>query len=219
MEEITIKNPSDYNVSPEQFKAQEEKYKKEEAAAIKAEADRKAAAEKKDHIDDSLATTNMEMQALKKLQIDVKADDYLSNAQRKDTPLIQDANPPTLVTKGKDRARKIADILATAKTEEEQKQALEALDGKPMLVSQKKEEPKKEESAPKKEETAPHMAQKTDSTTPPVTDQLEEAKKIGDILASNSSVQEQDAQITALKPLNPALIEKTGANSESTMTP
>ena len=52
---------------------------------------------------------------------------------------------------------KIAHILATATTDEEQKEELFALDGKKVAAVQKKEEPSK--AAPTKEETAPALTQ------------------------------------------------------------
>jgi hypothetical protein len=75
MSEQTISNPSDYNLSADQFKAQEQKYKDDETKALKDAKDSYESSHKGDaKIEDSFATVNNEMQAIKKLQMDAKSD-------------------------------------------------------------------------------------------------------------------------------------------------
>ena len=126
MQEVTISNPSDYNVSEDQVKAQDKKYKDDEAKAMKEVSERDAAFHKQNAIEDSLATVNDNMQAMKKMQMDVKVDE----AQHAQT------------SQKSARVQKIAHILATATTDEQQRDQLEALDGKTHSHAEKKEEPK-----------------------------------------------------------------------------
>jgi hypothetical protein len=135
-------------------------------------------------------------------------------------------------TNQKSRAQQIADILATAKTDEEQRSMLQALDAKNSVVQKKKE------SAPEKKVTAAPKAEAPKTEAPKATESAKAeaaqneainqskeafsdeytAQRVGDILASSATLEEQDAQIRDLKPLSPSLMAKTGANFESTMT-
>ena len=127
MQEVTIFNPSEYSVSEDQVKAQENKYKEDEAKAMKEVSEREAAFKKQTAIDDSLATVNDNMQAMKKMQMDVKVD----QAQHAQT------NEQSAAAVAAARVQKIAHILATATTDEQQKDELEAVDGKKPSHAQK----------------------------------------------------------------------------------
>ena len=91
-------------MSEEQFKAQEKKYKDDEAKALK-EAAEKEASQKPAAMEDSLATVNGQMQNIKKMQIDEKALEVEKQLQNQKS----------------ERVMAIAKILATAPTDEEQR--------------------------------------------------------------------------------------------------
>ena len=74
MSEQTISNPSDYNLTPEQFKSQEQKYKDDESKALKDAKESYENSHKDVKMEDSLATVNNEMQSIKKLQLEVKSE-------------------------------------------------------------------------------------------------------------------------------------------------
>ena len=130
MSEVTIGNPSDYQMTEEQFKAQEKKYMDDEAKSLK-EAAEKEASSHPAAIEDSLATVNGEMQNIKKMQMEQKAQEVQKQQ----------------MTAQSTRVVAIAKILATAPTDEEQKDRLEALDGKKPSVAQKPAEKKNDNLA------------------------------------------------------------------------